>query len=79
MQERLSTLRNDREKEELAECTFRPSINSSSLPGRPASAQVDRLPERSCRGLLAGESLQRGSGHTGAPACRLRALHPQNR
>ena len=40
LQERLNTLKSDREREEVAECTFRPTINPSSLPGRPASAQV---------------------------------------
>ena len=62
VQERLNTLRSDREKEELAECTFRPSINASSLPGRPASAQVGCLPEGSTfRGYRSHGCLQRGS------------------
>ena len=62
VQERLNTLRSDREREELAECTFRPSINASSLPGRPASAQVSSLPESlTFRGYRSHGCLQRGS------------------
>ena len=39
-QERLNTLKGDKEREELAECTFRPVINNATASRRPMSAQV---------------------------------------